>query len=59
MTEIGSWIAQIIGLIIIVALAIFAASVAWFVTLEYIYARSAAKRHEEIVKELAKGGEQR
>lgn len=53
MTEIGSWIAQIIGLIIIVALAIFAASIAWSVTLEYIHSRSVAKRHEEIANNLA------
>lgn len=53
MTETGSWIAQIIGLLIVVVLAIFAVSVAWSVTLEYIHARSVAKRHKEIVDSLA------
>ena len=53
MTDIGSWIGQIIGLVIVVALAIVAVSVAWSVTLEYIYARSVAKRDREIVESLA------
>ena len=53
MTEIGSWIAQIIGLAVLVALAVIAASVAWAVTLDYIDRRSSAARNEEIIASLA------
>ena len=53
MTDIGSWIGQIIGLVIVVALAIVAVSVVWAVTLDYIDRRSRAARNEEIIASLA------
>ena len=53
MTEIGTWVSQIIGLAALVALAVIAVSVAWAVTLDYIDRRSRAARNEEIIASLA------
>ena len=53
MTEIGTWITQLVGLVFFVAVAVITVSVTWAVTLDYIDSRSQAKRDREIVDSLA------